>query len=75
MPEKAVRRHAPLPVLSAPGGQRWLDENEARALLDELTTLAGDDVSPEDRLDIRRAAALVEFGLETGTGISVAPPS
>lgn len=61
-----------LRLLTASDGTTWLSDGETRRLLEELTTLLANGVgSAEDRLAIRRAAALVEHGLDTGTGIAV----
>ncbi len=70
----AIRSHGHLPVLGAEQAE-WLGQAEETTLLDELTVLANADVSPEDRLDIGRAAALVRYALDTGTGIQVVPPA
>ena len=75
VPAKIIRRHAALPLLSATNGQHWLSESETEALRDELDVLARSELSADERLDVRRAAALVEYGLDTGTGISVVPPA
>jgi hypothetical protein len=75
VPLKLVGQPADFPLLTSKGETRWLGNDDARQLLDELTALVGDHVSPDDRLDLRRAAALVQYGLESGTGIAVAPPS
>jgi hypothetical protein len=72
---KAIRQHGGLTLLSVTGDQRWLSEAETEALRQELESLAASGVSPNDRLDIRRAAALTEYGLGTGTGVSVVPPA
>jgi hypothetical protein len=71
---KAIRSHGHLPVLGAEEAE-WLGQAEQAKLLDELTVLANAAVSPEDRLDILRAAALVRYALETGTAIQVVPPA
>lgn len=70
----AIRSHGHLPVLEAEEAA-WLGQAEQTTLLDELTVLANAGVSPEDRLEIRRAAALVGYALETGTSIQVVPPA
>ena len=72
---KVIRQYGGLPLLSAEGDQRWLNESETEALRKKLEALAAGDVSPEDRLDVRRASALVECGLGTETGVSVLPPA
>jgi hypothetical protein len=64
---KVVRGQGQGLLLASRGGGRWLSDAEAGALRDE--------VLPDDRLDMRRAIALVDYGLDTGTGIQVVPPA
>jgi hypothetical protein len=71
---KSIQRHGPLPLLQTES-DRWLGQADATALLGELTALAANpDLSPDERLRVRRASTLVHYGVETGTGIQIVPP-
>jgi hypothetical protein len=72
--KKIARRSSPDSLL-ATSEPRWLGEDEAVVLVRDLTELITDDVGPDDRLDLRRAVALVQYGVDTGTGIQIMPPS
>jgi hypothetical protein len=72
VPLKLVRQRDYFPLLGSTGDKRWLNDDEVPELLAELTALLS-VASPNDRLDIRRAAAIVEYGMESGTGVALAP--
>lgn len=75
VPLKLLRQQGDLRLLNWKDSTRWLGQDEAGTLLEELAMLLASGVgSPEERLDIRRATALVEYSVETGTGIAVSPP-
>jgi hypothetical protein len=69
-----ARRAGENSLLAATVEPRWLNQDEAEALVAELNALLGENVRPDDGLDIRRAVAIAQFGVDTGTGIQVVPP-
>lgn len=68
-----ARRGSENSVLSATVEPHWLGYDEAVALVAELTALLTADLRPDDGLDLRRAAAIAQFGVDTGTGTQVRP--
>jgi hypothetical protein len=72
---RVARRSGPSSILATTAEPTWPGEDVLMTLIGELTALVSDDVSPDDLLDIRRAAALAQYGIDTGTGIQLVPPA
>lgn len=64
---------AVLPILQSLGEQRW--DHDLAELRDELRSVLDAALKSDETAVVERAIELVDYGMASGTGVAVVPPS